>query len=406
MPSLRFRQTAGTSKISTIHAGRIGKSISRWGGFSITSIDSTQNFSASHRGRRLHDPARLLLQRRSAGDGGLRSRAECGGSVCGDLHQRLRAARLSPTITGRWSVERHWRCREHCRESFPIASICTVRALPWTPHVRRRWSLFTWPARLAARGMSGRAGRRRQCPAPLPLCRFSRSGCFHPMAVARLRRANGFVRAEGVGVVRLPLSAAWRWQPDLRGDSRHRDQSGWSDEWHLAAQRCGSRGGGTGGVPPSRSGTRRGAICRSAWNGHSGWRSHRICGARSHRGNGSKRTNLVCDRLGENQYRSSRSGRWNRWNHQDRAFALPRSDPAQPALPDAKSSARFREMESPPRARIGALPLRRKAGAGGGEFLRLRRGQRACDPRGTVPSAISRKRPCALRSSADVFGQK
>ena len=92
-------------------------------------------------------------------------------------------------------------------------------------------------------------------------------------------RADGFVRAEGAGVVVLALCAGpGERRSDLRGHPRHWRQPGRPNQWHLPAKRGVATRPAQAGPWPRAHGAGGRAVRRSSWHGHAGRRPHRVSG--------------------------------------------------------------------------------------------------------------------------------
>ena len=151
--------------------------------------------------------------------------------------------------------------------------------------------------------------------------------------------ADGYVRAEGCGVVVLKtLSAAQsRWQPHPGGDSRLRGQSGWPQRRPHRAQRPRTGGGHSRGARFGRRGAPRNQLPGSSWHGNFPRRSNRSAG----RERCALQRPASCipadDRFDQNQHWPSGSGGRRGRVAESRPCSAKEGDPAPPSS-EAKES--------------------------------------------------------------------
>ena len=203
-------------------------------------------------------------------------------------------------------------------------------------------------------------------------------------ALQGLRRASEWVRPGRGRRARGPqasVAGAGRRGPDLRGDSRQRDQSG-----RLQQRPHGAEWHGPGGARPPRarergSGARGHPVRRGPRHRHHTGRSDR--GQRAERGAVCRAAHgsALHDRLGQDQRRAPRGRGRGRRAHQGRAEPATGSDPAEPPLREPNPAHSVRPAPArawPAHCRPGP---RAAAAARRRQLIRIRRHQCARRPR-------------------------
>ena len=300
------------------------------------------------------------------------------------------AARPGISRPARSPMPRRWTsmpCRARrcprCPTGSPICSACAGRASRSIPPARRRWWRCIWPARrfAAARSALALAGGVNLLLTPQSFVGFarasmlSRRGRCHPFDA----RADGYVRAEGGGAVVLkPLAAALADGDDIRAviratgvnsDGRTNGFSLPSGDAQAALLRRRLR------PRPASTRTTCAISRRTAPARRSATRSRRTRSARPWRGAARARP---ADRLGEVQYRPSGAGQRHGGADEADPRLRARRGAGVAAFRAAEPQHCLRRAEPGGGGRTagacGRGPGRR---AGGHQFVRLRRHQRA-----------------------------